>query len=408
MILFYVFVAILGVYLLSRRIDLVTVAYLSAIVYFMPAFLVSYEMPTMQYVVYATFFLGLVLCAVATSVRFFSIPPSNEFECSYEDLLGARFFGLVSLLSVGTQIAVFGISDFFAYKTEQLRNPLIGYLWSTALAYAFLLALKVKSRFLVSLGGVQYFLLFMSGDRTHVAIAAVSSVIFFLSRDRRCVLRFALDNKGTLLLAMPALFLFAVYGKDVYGSVYVSFAGGGSFWEVFIDRLAAQNDAVSNSEPYFIQSMLTRVIEAGTSIPPDYLAYIPVQFLPWSGELGGDVHVQSRMFKELFFSDWSDEAGVSSNILAEAYSVAGLVGVIVFCSFYSFVLLLFQYLLARTVGVWRICFSIMAAYWTFYIHRNSILQMIGHEKRIFYFAVLSVFLIWLVSTFARRAGPRYG
>lgn len=396
-------VLLLFYYFAVRPFDISTLAFLSAFVYFAPGLYSYYSISNITYAIWIFVLLTIFIAAV-------TLRPMSEMEMSHfrsrQEFHSNKYCSYLTFLSLVFPVCIFvvyGPSSFFSDKlsVESKYPVIIHYSWSVILGYSLICALVKKNLKLILLCIGQYFLIIASGDRTQVVVAILSCLLMYSYSKTIRILDFFLKIK--YVLALLVLVFLGVFGKGFYGFIQLAYVDMDRALDFFNQmEFANINYLLSGFEPYHTQYILQMAVDTGLTIPADYLLYIPLQVLPWSGEFGGDVHIQSQMIKQAFFSGWSDESGVASNIWAELYMLSSFFGLLVFLMFFYFGIVFFHNAIRRWRGLFCFAAPFMAVLWVFYIHRNSLLQMIGHEKRYIYLTLFLSALFFLYGLFVPR------
>lgn len=396
-VLWVVFLAA-GLFFFRRRFDVLSLAFLSCCVYFVPGALPAYPMELGGYVVYLSVLLFLMLAAVALDRRRYPkaaapLDPAR-MRVYYRGLLLIYVPALVLFLATSGDVTA-------TSKGDSDSGGILYYFLCAILGYLFVISLGLRKKIGLAVVLANYTWFIFTGDRTQFVVAILALVVFFTAY-RPISIKAALGRikRYQLLLGLAVVFV-GLFGKVAYGS-YFDWRNGQDFSQSFAERF---DDTVSSPsqrfEPYHVQSILNMAIASDDRIPSDYLYWIPVQFLPFAGDLGSNVHDQSEAVKELYFSSWSEKSGVSSNFFAEGFLLWGYGGALLFSLVYAGVALVFAMLIAKGGLVTRLWASFGAAFWAFYIHRSSLLQIISHEKRIIYSILLVVLVSRLLHTLLR-------
>jgi len=394
MLLIYVILVAISIILyLNRPVDLLTLGLFSSYIYFLPAFFWYESLPMEAYTIYVITLVFFVIAGVLASktvmlrqcdrVQVFS----NYSFLFYLLWFLTSVFGLLDLLIHGW--------SFDLSKIDSTRGDVISYSWSVFLGYFFVLSLLTKNRVGFVFGAINYSIIVALGDRTQVVVMLLVAILCFVGY-RKDTLYDALKKiglKGTFLLVLVGFV--GVFGKEFYGAIQMA-NGFSDFFFVFQERIfgfAFQ----SSFEPFHVQTILRLTVDTGLAIDYEYLLRAPLQMLPFATEFGGDVHYQSNIVKNFFFSDWREESGVSSNFFAEGYMVFGMLGGIMFSFIYVSLIYIINAGVFKANGFWRIVLLFAGVFLAFYLHRSSVYQLIGHEKRIFYSGVFVIIVCRLFS-----------
>lgn len=393
--IYWSLMVVLGAYFFRRRFDIFTLAFLSCCVYFIPAALPIGRVETGAYAIYIAVFVLLSGAAVAFDAR-----ATTGRDAAPMDVNRLRvYYRGVLLIYLPTLVAFVALrGDVVATTKGDSGGGLLYYFTCAILGYLFVISLGLRKKFGLTLALASYAWLVFTGDRTQFVIAAFAAAIFFsvtYSLSPRAMVKKA---KPYQLLLLVAVLFVGLFGKNLYGAYYDSQAGR-DFWISLNERFRDMAESPARRfEPYHVQSILELAVEGDDRIDSGYLWWVPVQFLPFAGDLGSNVHDQSETVKQLYFSNWSDKSGVSSNFFAEGFLLWGYAGAALFAVIYALFLFLFATAMRRRSLVARLWLSYGAVFWAFYLHRSSLLQIISHEKRIVYSMILVVVVSKLLHT----------
>jgi len=400
-------IVLAAIYFARRSVDVFTFAFLSSAIYFSPALLPTYRIEDGAYYIYLCVLALLVSMAHIQRQVFGNSPLVGKAV----DAAEARYF-LRGALVIYVPVALYWAADFVGTTVRSkvdVSGGVLHYAAVVLLGYVFASALVLRRWWLALVGALHYLLLVISGDRTQLVISIVAVLILYSSFQTYTLARLVRRIRLAFVSLAIAAVSVGIFGKDIYGAYFDSLAG-----ESFVDALGSRlNATISNPserfEPYHVQKVLNFAIGYDDRIDSSYLDSLPVQLMPMAGEIGGDVHVQSEIVKSLYFSTWSEDAGVSSNFFAEGFLLFGYVGAVVFSAIYVFGVSVFSWLMTRGRVGHRVLASFGSAFWVFYIHRSSLFQIVGHEKRIFYSGVAVLVAAFLVRELIKLGHKnRYG
>ncbi|RYF45229.1 MAG: hypothetical protein EOO38_16400 [Cytophagaceae bacterium] len=234
-------------------------------------------------------------------------------------------------------------------------------------------------------------------------IAAIGASLFFASTSEFSLLAYLRERRFSWYVLVSVVLVVGLAGKSLYGAFF-DYNRGADFATSLGYRLSEQvTNPTRTFEPYHVQSILHFAVIGGDRLDTSYLNSLPLQLLPFSGSLGGDVHANSNAVKALYFSNWSDQSGVSGNFFAEGYMLFGAVGALAFILIYVVMLFPLARALCSKRLVIRLAGAFAAAFWVFYIHRSSLFQIISHEKRVILSAVLLVLVGAVINSFRSLA-----
>lgn len=388
-------------YFAHRRVDIMTVCFASSVIYFWPGLFPTYEVVLGAYAIYA-----FVLILIFTGALALDRLPVREACGGFSE---KRILALLR----GTLVLYLPllVMALLTFETEAVVNKveagggLIHYSLAVVLGYMSACALLLRRKIWILVAAVNYGWIILLGDRTQFVLAAFASLLLYASYYPIVPIeQFRKASFRNVAFAVSAAFV-GLFGKDVYGAFF-DYNSGLNFGTALFTRLSHSVDNPSSRfEPYHVQSILNLAIGNSDRVDPSYLLGAPLQLLPLATALGGDVHVQSQYVKNLYFADWSDQAGVSSNFFAEGYLSFGYAGAVFFCGLYVGISFALALILRKHGAAVRLWASFAGAYWAFYLHRSSLFQMIAHEKRVAYSILVIIILAAVVQSF-RRLGQR--
>lgn len=383
----YLYVILIGTFIIARqRISITSIAFFSAILYFLPAIYPTYSIPDNAYLIYCFVLINIILTSFFINIGYRGKKKEEEYciPKNFIDNFTTISFSM-SLVFLIIQLILYGYSGFLISKTEQSRSQFLHYLWVTSISFSFILAIVRKRKIVIFACAMQYLLLLTSGDRTQIVITIIATFWVYTHTKQLNLLYFIKTINFSHIILIIVMIFVGVYGKDFYASASYTFTKGGNFLENYSERFKYRDNIIQELEPYHTQLILKKMIDLNINFNADYLWLLPTQILPWARKFGGKIHLQSEMVKSTLFPTWSKKAGVSSNFWSEGYAVSHFWGVIIFCSIFVFFMVLIQKIMDNSYLIGITAMSLMGTYWAFYIHRNSIFQIISHEKRIIYY-----------------------
>lgn len=394
-----------GFYFVKRPVDVFTFAYISSAIYFIPGLIPAFDVEPGSHAIYSCVLIFLVLAAfVHQSVR----KPGKGCLPVDEPRMQLFYRSALVLYVPAAMVWLLELAGSPIESKSDADGGLIHYAAAVSLGYVFIGALALGRWTVVGVCLVNYGLIVISGDRTQLLIAIIAALMFHATVRRWSILDLAVSVRPPILLAGFVALAIGIFGKDVYGAYFDTFAGDDFI--AALERRATDTirDPSGRFEPYHVQKILNYAVRYDDRVSPDYLFLLPMQVLPMSGEVGGDVHAQSRIIKRMYFPEWREDAGVSSNFFAEGFLLFGYVGALLFAFIYALGVFMLARLVVGRNPVLRVAGCFGAAFWVFYIHRSSVFQIIGHEKRVFYSAVAIAVIMSLVKIFVSvgRKGRR--
>lgn len=375
-----------------RKIDFYSISSLSLVAYFFPLIFHNFEKSNEVYGISSIpFLINLFFCLIWDLLNRNKNISVDTIKYKSVGSNFSSFLLFLTIISFLLLIYSTNLSTFLLSKTEQSYNVHIYGIFisffSIGFLYSFVYCRKILIYFIIIL-----MLLFISGDRTALVILIFSCAMLFLGKYPISLISKLL--KYTFLIPFTLILFIGLYGKVLYSSIVLSISNDENFLTVFFTIVKSKSlyEVVSMSEPFHTFGMLVKVVENQFHIDSSYLLELPFHFLPISGPFTDTLHHFSTEIKNNFYSSWSTNAGVSSNFWAEGYAVFGLYGVIIFSLFYSIFIFIFNYLNNKISVFYQPLIIIAGVFFSFYIQRNSLFQIMSHEKRIIYGFILSYLL----------------
>lgn len=400
----YVLVTFLLVFfIMRRRVDVFFVAFIGSIFYFLPALLPSDKIYEQTIIVYWVYLTSLVAGSVLFDLNYKGKGVRLVSDVNKVFYHRMQFF--LALLSVSfllAQVVEYGILDFFTNKQSQERGGYLSTLYAVFVLLGFSVSLFNRVRAWIALFSVLLLFMFVSGSRTQVVISFFCLLVYWGTQGGEFKKIFGFWS----LVALLSILILGVYGKDIYAAISYTVLYGGNYFENLI-FISSQNGGglilkLKTSEPFWIDQMFGKIMVDGLVIDPSYLLGLPLQFLPFSGAAGGDLHYFSNTIKYQYFSHWGDSAGVGATYLGEGYANFGIVGLVFYIILANMVLYLLNVFIRFGNAIYSPLLSVLAAYWCFYIHRNSLFQMISHTKKYVYVYLLICVILILINKRAKR------
>lgn len=372
------------------------------LVYFFPAFFsVSKSSEVFGYLCFPLIFLisTMVLYDLIFSKSFFFnlLTKKASFIEKRNDM---NFFSVVSVVFTFFLFSLLfyqtGVEGFFSSKTDRSYNAHVYNLFISFLCIGTVLSFYIntwhKYIYIFFL-----FILFLSGDRTAVIISLLAVFFSVTFNSRRFSFISIIFNFRTITTILFVIFI-GVYGKSFYGSIAVSYVNDEPFFAVFYNSIKDSGfmESFEKTEPFHIMSIFSKVVESDYVIDSQYLVNLPYHFLPITTPFTDTLHHYSLLLKNEFFSSWGESSGVAANFWAEGFSNFRIFGVVLFSLCYCLILFFFQILVHRFPVYFVPFFGLMASYIGFYIHRNSVFQILSHSKRVFYGFLLLTIIVTLL------------
>lgn len=389
-----------GVYFLirKRRFDYFTLAFFSAIIYFMPGFFGSTayhvdgvwrysDIVADTYLIMASVLLSIWLSAAIFTNAGGVVSNERPRRVDYYFINCVLLMALVGLL--GTLLTASG--KLFSPEKDIVMEGLgrwhILFYSSATLGLPVAYALD-RYKMAMAFLGLLIFDLYI-GFRVAFAIGVLSALVVYLYGCGRCRL-IKMGWKSWLMIFSVGV-LFFLYKSLGYSIKYGN-------WDLVFEMLLSPDiyvDSVRHSEPFIIQNNLNEIILNNFKTSPDHIFDVIYQATLFANNSGVEIVSFNDIFQPILFPEV--EYGLAGNIWAQMWSVGGWVLLILFLILFNIVISVGNRTLQARRMVVRAGLAPVFCYWCFYIHRNDIGYAINLEKRqliVFVVAMIVALLIY--------------
>lgn len=397
--LFIMTAIVSGAYFLfsKRTFDYFSVAYFSAVIYFLPGFFgyTSYHIQGVWINTPLNFEAYLVMLSVLASISIsayigsFLRNPINLDVCVSQPLMIGRLLFVLSLIGLALLIFTAGATIASPEKDTVLESLGRWYiLFSTAATIGLPIAYFNKQRILmIFFVGFLLFDLYI-GFRSSLAIAMIA------------VLTILISSRGKIRIIMKErkiIFFSIVLGVFFFGYKLVAFAIKSGSWSAVIETILDLNTfqiMITQSEPFITQQILNTIISEDFHIGIIHITSVISQFILFGPELGLASSSFNDLFQPILFP--AVEYGMASNIWAQMWSLGSWPLLILFIFLYNLLLAVGNSSLRSRSFVIRAGLAPVFVYLAFYIHRNDLGYIINIEKRLLIIlaAVISIAYIF--------------
>ena len=386
----FILIAIIGIcyYMLKKRkFDFFTIAYFSALAYFLPGFYgyslfppYNYKTPITDttYIIFIMVLVGIIFTGFLYDKLW---DKDIEFRYIYETKYNKFILINFSLVMFILMLITTGSALFSPFKAEMLEElNRFHLLWSISTSLLTVMAFINKDKKLLIFGVLFLFFDVYIGFRSTFAITVIA--ILMIHFNRKGKQRFLIENKKMLLISSILAGFFFVY-KQIYAVVKLG------RWDIVQERLSTPQfylDSITNSEPFFTQTILNQVVNTDFSVDGSHMIGILYLFILFAPELGAKVTDFNSLYQHELFPNV--EYGMASNIWAEMYSINGLLAVMLFIIIFNLLIVLANRLLYIKDISLKATVTLIFTYWVFYIHRNDLIYELNLQKRIL--------IIWII------------
>lgn len=396
----WVLVAIVAVgslyFMLKRRpADAYTIAFFSAVLYFLPGivgFTLSPVTPAspvklpMEVVpeaqaIMATV-LGSILAFAALYDALIGSPKSHSWRLEDSALSTTIALGLSC---VGVALAWYE-SDGAVFSPD--KRVVIGavgsghVLWEMCASMAAVLAFAHRQWRLLLVATALLMLDVYVGFRFAFAISFVA-----------CAWLWLVDRGPGRLASLPARYLFFLFLGGVFIFSYQNLKEPirNADWAEAGNRLANPLwylQGVMTSEPFTTQTVLNEVVRNDFKSGTDHLWSATQHLFVFTPALGAEASRFNDQYQPALFP--AVDHGLANNIWAQMWSAGGWPLLVAFVAVYVATLGLGSRLVAAGDPAIRGGAALFMAYWAFYIHRNELLVQVGLQKQMLLVWVLCV------------------
>lgn len=403
--LFTVVASFGGLYFLvtNRQFDYFSLAFFSALVYFLPGFFgsTSYHIAGVwsdtlihpeAYLIMVFVLLSIWLFAFVTSY----LPKVLKVKIALPTESGVSMLLLIST-AVGFAALLASSGGILLQPEKAMVMESLGrwhILFYTAATIGLPVAFHRREYLLVGL-----FLAFLGFDlfvgfRSALAISIISASL---------VLLYSKGKQRLLFSNWKIVILLLAFGVFIFGYKMFAFAVKAGLWDVVWSQLQESDTylfVITHSEPFVVQQTLNEVITNRFHTNADHIYSSLYQILLFSPELGVEKITFNSLFQPALFSDV--EYGLAANIWAQMWSAGGWPLVIFFTLIFNVVLAIGNITLHARSMVLKAGLAPAFCYWAFYIHRNDLGYALNLEKR---HLLLLLFVIVIASVIKLATRP---
>ncbi|MCH9646994.1 MAG: hypothetical protein K0U98_02080 [Deltaproteobacteria bacterium] len=370
----------------KRRFDFYSIAYLSALVYFLPGFFGYALMPPSALnatrvpapllpETYGVFL--LVLLSIWFGSMFYdglSPRTARVIQIPGPEWALRLLVGL-ALLGLGITLVTAGAALFSPHKPVVMAA--LGrwrILWVAGASLGVILAFLQRRWWIFGLCFSLLLFDFYVGFRSNLALTCIA--LFVVILHRKGPQRFLWQNKLLGLFGVAAAGLFFLFKF-----LYIPIKKGN--FELVLERATSPSyflTTVARSEPFGTQAILNEALRERLQMDLAGLGELVYQLMLFAPHFGIETQATSDQFREALFP--SAPSGLGSNIWAEMWCRGGWGLLVLFAIFFVVVLGFGSYLLRLKDHQLLAGIALTMSYWAFYTHRNSLAFQVNLEKRI--------------------------
>lgn len=405
----FIAVAVVGALyfcLFRRHFDFSTVSFLGAVFYCAPGFVGFAPVPIVSgsiytflpleeqtYLVLITILASTVTAGVITALPFFRRPIPIALQGRRSAL------AVLSLLSAAAALltaASIGDALLVASKRDLLSHLGIFFqVWVSCAMLLTAMSWACGAYGIFAFGLIQIVAFLFIGFRSPAVIVflACSAISFFEEGPRRFVIAH-IKFVGVTFVLLPVLFLYK------YSIQLIRIGQFGNLADILSEgRLLVYGFFIS--EPFTQAGILNFIIKSRYLIEENYLIYGVIEQITLYSFFVGE---QTKDFNKIFQPELFPyiQSGMASFFFAEAWSVMGWPGIVLYAFLFISGIVLFCRMLALRDRVLQGGCSVMAVYWVFYIHRNNLITQISFEKRLLLTILVIIIIGMLLDPLLRR------
>lgn len=395
--------------LFKRRFDFFSLAFFSAIVYFLPGFfgfalrpatiysVAGERMPLVEntYVVFC-----LVLTAILGAALVYDQLPALGLPDRKIPLTGLALASFVALALVGFGMTVVNLGE--TLLTPDKRQILLAVgrwrtLWVVSASLAAVLAFQLRRWWVLALAMGLLFVDLYVGFRNNLALTTISIFTVWLyskGRGRLAVNQFRVAFGAGL----------AGFGFFLYKQLYQQVKAGD--WGRLVERLGSRElfeSSILDSEPFITQAVLNEVMANRFRLGMDGFAEAIYGALLFSPSLGSSFESAHDVFREVLFP--GAPSSMASTIWGEMWSRGDWPLLVFFLGVFALGLAFWSTLLRSSDPLIQLIAVLNGSYWAFYMHRNTLLFQVTLHKRIIGLWLLGCSVGFIVAV-SRRARPK--
>lgn len=370
-----------------RRLDAYSVAFFSAVVYFLPG-LVGYTLSPVSprtpikvpvqlepeaMAVMAAVTASILLGGWAwTAFERRAAAPGWVFE---DARLAPPIAATLGALGVLLTFAESGGTAFTADKSVVVETVGRGHLlWQMGAALAAVLGFTYRQR-LVSTAGW----LLLAGDlfigfRYAFAAAFIAVSLLWLARGGP-------QRLGSIRLRHWAAILLGGLFVISYQNLKDPLRAGD--WTEIGERLSNPlwyGAGILTSEPFTTQTVLNEIVRADFRTGPEHLLGVTSHFILFSADLGGEPERFNELYQPTLFP--LVDHGLANNLWAQMWSAGDWLLLSLWCGVYVAGLGVLSWLLRIADPLIQGYAALATAYFAFYAHRNELLGVVGIQKQL--------------------------
>ncbi len=398
--LFYIISVCGSIYFLmkKRHFDIYTLAFFSAIIYFIPGFFgyviypgqIKVPLEVKTYTVFILVLISIFLIALYKDMK------RDEFnkKGNKEIMVIEGKYTLSILVIISILVTTYGIivinKDLLGSKMDiaaRLGSMFTLLIYSASLAFTISFVDKKKTQSIISF--ILLLFIFLIGFRSPVALSVLAVIMLRFKESKRI----RLISYNFMYIILILLFgYFMIMGKVFYGAFKtqgLTMAISRLFDKEYI-RLG-----FLSMEPFGIQAILNEIIVRRFYVGFDHLKDIVYQLLVVPSLFGGNTQafntiIQTELFPGLNY-------GMAYNIWAEAIASGGFGFLLVVIIIYVFVLFILDRFMESNNNVVKATGALIGSYWSFYIHRSSIAVQLTYTRHILYTIFIAFFISVIIS-----------
>jgi len=376
----------------KRRFDFYSLAFFSAVVYFLPGFFGFALSPDTLFAkrgdilplveeTYAVF--CLVLLAILGASLVYDQLPDLGWPKKVSPLPELALWTFLGLSLLGFGVTVVTIGDALLAHDKNSILAAVGRwrtLWVGAASLAAVTAFVLRRWWILGASMALLLVDLYVGFRNNLALAIIALFVAWLHQHGRQ--RLAIDQIKIVIPAFFAALSFFVY-KHLYQPIKVG------DWDRLWERLGSWEllqTSIISSEPFTTQALLNEVLVTRFRLGMEGLADVVYGGLLFAPSVTGNVESVHDVFRAVLFP--GAPSSMASNIWGEMWSRGDWPFLMLFLAFFVVILAFWSTLLRSPDPMIKVLALLNGGYWAFYIHRNTLLFQVTLHKR--------VVLLWLV------------
>ncbi len=294
-----------------------------------------------------------------------------------------KFAGIVSMLIMLSNVASIGVSGLSAEKSEVWAQTNVLYVSGLWLSMAvFTYAFKTKQYGFLFLSLPQILIHLFIGSRAYFAVVCIVALVCISSASNR----FSLKRNVIILIVGFVMMMGIMLYKQIFEEVK---AGDIDQIITILQSPDTYNWIFRWGEPRIVLANFNYVVETGLSLDAEQIVGRIITVIPFLNNFIS-INEHDLLLSTIVGGDLNSSYGLASNIWGEFYAIGSYPFVAIMYAIWISLLIWGNKLIQR--NEWTSSFWIpLIAYYGFYIHRMDLVKVLGNAKMLIF-----AMLIWWI------------